>query len=75
MHAIALNSLRLIGFPVEQGAERMKAEIINGGIGSISGSRVGFYILGAMATCQDPQNFHDVNLVRALQVNILSSVL
>jgi len=64
--AVALHSLRLVGFPVEQGAEHLNAEIIENDIGSIPGARVGSYILGAMACCQNPKSFYDFDLARAL---------
>ena len=70
MTAKAFHSLKLIGYPVEQGAEHLRAEIIKNDIGSIPGAKVGFYILGAMATCQDPQNFYEFNLVRALKTKL-----
>ena len=65
--AFAFHSLRLIGHSVETGAEHLYAEIIKGGIGSLSGDRVAHYILGAMATCQDPQRFYDFNLVKSVK--------
>ena len=64
--AVALHSLRLVGFPVEQGAEHLNAEIIENDIGSIPGARVGSYILGALASCQNPKSFYDFDLARAL---------
>lgn len=65
--AFAFHSLRLIGHSVETGAEHLNAEIIKGDIGSLSGGRVALYILGALATCRDPQNFYDFNLVSSLK--------
>ena len=65
--AFAYHSLRLIGHSVETGAEHLNAEIIKASIGSLSGVRVALYILGALATCRDPQNFYDFNLVGSLK--------
>ncbi|KAL9981611.1 hypothetical protein ACROYT_G010337 [Oculina patagonica] len=65
--AFAYHSLRLIGHSVESGSDHLNAEIINADIGSLSGGRVALYILGALATCRDPQNFYDFNLVSSLK--------
>ena len=68
--AFAFQSLRLIGHSVEAGAEHLNAEIINADIGSLSGGRVAHYILGALASCRDPQNFYDFNLVSSLKTKL-----
>ena len=67
MSAFAFHSLRLIGHSVETGAGHLKAEIIKADIGSLTGGRVVLYVLGALATCRDPQNFYDFNLVTSLK--------
>lgn len=63
-------SLRLIGDTVEHGAQHLNAEIVKNGLGSIPGGRVGLYILGAMATCRDPKNFYEINLLRSLHTKL-----
>lgn len=68
--AFAFHSLRLIGHSVETGAEHLNAEIINADIGSLSGGRVAHYVLGALASCRDPQNFYDFNLVSSLKTKL-----
>ena len=68
--AFAFQSLRLIGHSVETGAEHLNAEIINADIGSLSGGRVAHYVLGALASCRDPRNFYDFNLVRSLETKL-----
>lgn len=68
--AFAFQSLRLIGHPVETGAEHLNAEIINADIGSLSGGRVALYILGALASCRDPSNFYNFNLVSSLKAKL-----
>lgn len=70
MSAFAFQSLRLIGHSVEAGAEHLNAEIINADIGSLSGGRVAHYIHGALASCRDPQNFYDFNLVSSLETKL-----
>ena len=70
MSAFVFHSLRLIGHSVETGAEHLNAEIINADIGSLSGGRVALYILGALASCRDPQNFYDFNLVSSLKAKL-----
>lgn len=65
--AFAFNSLRLTGHSVETGAEHLNAEIIKADIGSLTGGRVALYILGALATCKDPSNFYDFNLIKSLK--------
>ena len=68
--AFAFQSLRLIGHSVEAGAEHLNAEIINADIDSLSGGRVAHYIHGALASCRDPQNFYDFNLVSSLEIKL-----
>lgn len=68
--AFAFQSLRLIGHPVETGAEHLNAEIINADISSLSGGRVALYILGALASCRDPSNFYNFNLVSSLKAKL-----
>lgn len=68
--AFAFQSLRLIGHPVETGAEHLNAAIINADIGSLSGGRVALYILGALASCRDPSNFYSFNLVSSLKAKL-----
>ena len=70
MSANALHSLRLIGDTVEHGAQHLNAEIIKNDLGSIPGGRVGLYSLGVMATCRDPRNFYDFNLLRSLHTKL-----
>lgn len=70
MSAFAFHSLRLIGLSVETGAEHLNAEIINANISSLSGGRVALYILGALASCQDPKNFYDFDLVSSLKTKL-----
>ena len=68
--AFAFHSLRLIGHSVETGAEHLNSEIINADIDSLSGGRVALYILGALASCRDPKNFYDFNLVSSLKTKL-----
>ena len=68
--AFAFHSLRLIGHSVETGAEHLNAEIIKADIGSLSGGRVALYILGALATCRDPQRFFDFDLIASLKTKL-----
>ena len=68
--AVILHSLRLIGYPVEKGADVLTAGIIKNDIGSMPGGRVGSYILGAMATCQDPHHVNQSKLIRALKTKL-----
>ena len=70
MDANALLSLRLIGDTVEQEAQHLNAEIIKNDLGTIPGGRVGLYILGVMATCRDPKNFYEINLLRSLDTKL-----
>ncbi|CAH3111192.1 unnamed protein product [Porites lobata] len=65
--AAALHSSGLIGYPVERKADLLTAEIIKNDLGSIHGARLGSYILGAMATCQDPHNINQSSLILALK--------
>lgn len=67
MNGFAFHSLRLVGHSVEHGAEVLNAEIIKqGGLGSIPGGPLAVYILGALATCQDPWKFYGKDLVTSL---------
>ena len=68
--AFAFHSLRLIGHSVETGVEHLNAEIINAANGSLSGGRVAHYILGALASCRDPENFYDFHLVSSLKTKL-----
>ena len=68
--AVILHSLRLIGYPVEKGADVLTSGIIKNDIGSMPGGRVGSYILGAMATCQDPHHVNQSKLIRALKTKL-----
>ena len=67
MTAAALHSSGLIGYPVERKADLLTAEIIKNDLGSIHGARLGSYILGTMATCQDPHNINQSSLILALK--------
>ena len=67
MNGFAFHSLRLVGHSVEHGAEVLNAEIIKqGGLDSIPGGPLAVYILGALATCQDPRKFYGMDLVTSL---------
>ena len=70
LSAFAFHSLRLIGDHLEQGSKHLNSEIIKTNLGSISGSHVAHYILGAISTCRDPKNFYNFNLLRALQTKL-----
>ena len=70
MNANALLSLRLIGDTVDHEAQHLSEEIIENDLGSIPGGRVGLYILGVMATCRDPKNFYEINLLRSLHTKL-----
>ena len=67
VNGFAFHSLRLVGHPVEHGAEVLNVEIIKqGGLASIPGGPLAVYILGALASCQDPWKFHGMDLVTSL---------
>ena len=70
MNANALLSLRLIGDTVDHEAQHLNEEIIENDLGSIPGGRVGLYILGVMATCRNPKNFYEINLLRSLHTKL-----
>lgn len=67
MNGFAFHSLRLVGHSVEHGAAVLNAEIVKqGGLGSIPGGPLAVYILGVLATCQDPWQFYGLDLVTSL---------
>lgn len=67
MNGFAFHALRLVGHSVEHGAEVLNTEIIKqGGLGSIPGGPLAVYILGALATCQNPWQFYGLDLVTSL---------
>lgn len=68
VNGFAFHALRLVGHSVEQGGGILNAEIIKkGGVGSIPGGPLAVYILGALASCQDPEKFYGLDLVTSLQ--------
>ena len=67
MNGFVFHSLRLVGHSVEHGAAVLNAEIIKqGGLGSIPGGPLAVYILGALATCENPWQFYGLDLVTSL---------
>lgn len=67
VNGFAFHALRLVGHSVEHGAEVLNGEIIKqGGLGSIPGGPLAVYILGALATCQNPWQFYGLDLVTSL---------
>ena len=72
--AWAFHSLRLVGHSVNQisklGAEHLKGEIANQGLGSLTGGRLALYILGVQSSCKDPQDFDKQDLVKSLKTKL-----
>ena len=72
--AWAFHSLRLVGHSVNQisklGAEHLKGEIANQGLGSLTGGRLALYILGVQSSCKDPQDFDKQDLVNSLKTKL-----
>ena len=72
--AWAFHSLRLVGHSVNQisklGAEHLKGEIANQGLGSLTGGRLALYILGVQSSCKDPQDFDKQDLVTSLKTKL-----
>jgi len=67
VNGFAFTALRLVGHSVHEGAEVLNAEIKKkGGLESIDGGPLAVYILGALATCRNPEKFYGLDLVTSL---------